>query len=567
MSRQNVLNFVRHALLALRAHLPPHPPRVLEFGSYQVEDQPTARAVAMEVLPDCEYIGADARPGPGVDVVHDMEEPELATAGSRGPLNADVVLCLDTLEHVKHPWRAMRTLVASMVKRRGWLIVAVPFMFRIHDYPSDYWRFTPEGLRLLLCDALSEAGDDGETVPLILTDPAAGVVPRAVVAVVHWCRDLVNSHMGLLDAPWRTDEAGGNQHTVALAFDTQAQADAFLAQVQPWLGGGVRAPVGAVESGQTTEHEEHHGLPVSRQQLDLRLDHQDVHAQPVADGDLPERVHHPEVVGAGVRDGAGRERHSGARVGGHADLRPDGDPLALDPGRPGAQQQLAPAEAALPDPLMREYERLCRLPSDINEHLPILRQLASSATQVVELGMRTGVSTVALLAGHPRRLLSVDVDERAIDATCDRLGGLVDGFWNNVRLGRPLRADDEPPEHLARRYDCGRGPCPLPTGRMIELVRGSSLEVELRTCDLLFIDTLHTRDQLEAELQRWSDSVRKLIVLHDTVTYGRRGEDGREPGLLAAVAFWLRQGKGQKKWRLRQHYLNNNGLMVLERYA
>lgn len=558
MSRQNVLNFVRHALLALRAHLPPHPPRVLEFGSYQVEDQPTARAVAMEVLPDCEYIGVDARPGPGVDVVHDMEEPELAAAGSRGPLNADVVLCLDTLEHVKHPWRAMRTLVASMAKRRGWLIVAVPFMFRIHDYPSDYWRFTPEGLRLLLGDALSEAGDDGETVPLILTDPAAGVVPRAVVAVAYWRRDLANSHMGLLDAPWRTDEAGGNQHTVALAFDTQAQADAFLARVQPWLGGGVPAPAGAVESGQTTEHEEHHGLPVSRQRPDLRLDHQDVHAQPVADGDLPERVHHPEGVGAGVRDGAGRERHSGARVGGHADLRPDGDPLALDPGRPGAEQQLA-AEPAAAQPLAAldaEYERLCAVPSDINEHLPTLRALASEpgVEVVVELGMRTGVSTVALACGaldggQRADFRSYDIDPQAVRATFDRLVVAAHPHVGHSSLGSGV---------IARLWGAWGE---------IQLVHGSSLEVEPVPCDLLFVDTLHTRDQLEDELQRWSDSVRKLIVLHDTVTFGRRGEDGREPGLLAAVAFWLRQGKGQKKWRLRQHYLNNNGLMVLERYA
>ena len=46
-----------------------------------------------------------------------------------------------------------------------------------------------------------------------------------------------------------------------------------------------------------------------------------------------------------------------------------------------------------------EYERLCATPSDIYEHLPTFVQLVldRDAKVVVELGTRTGVSTVAWL--------------------------------------------------------------------------------------------------------------------------------------------------------------------------
>ena len=45
------------------------------------------------------------------------------------------------------------------------------------------------------------------------------------------------------------------------------------------------------------------------------------------------------------------------------------------------------------------YKRLCEEPSDINEHLPILRQYASHCARVCELGVRGCVSAVALAQG------------------------------------------------------------------------------------------------------------------------------------------------------------------------
>ena len=61
----------------------------------------------------------------------------------------DVVICEQVLEHVDNPSTAVATL-ASLCRPGGRVIVSTPFMLRIHPAPADNWRFTPNGLRLLL---------------------------------------------------------------------------------------------------------------------------------------------------------------------------------------------------------------------------------------------------------------------------------------------------------------------------------------------------------------------------------------------------------------------------------
>lgn len=61
----------------------------------------------------------------------------------------DVVICEQVLEHVVDPWRAARTLRA-LAGDHGTVIVSTPFLIRVHEVPADYWRFTEDGLRVLL---------------------------------------------------------------------------------------------------------------------------------------------------------------------------------------------------------------------------------------------------------------------------------------------------------------------------------------------------------------------------------------------------------------------------------
>jgi len=61
----------------------------------------------------------------------------------------DLVICEQVLEHVPDPCAAAATL-AALCRPGGRLLVSTPFLLRIHDHPGDYWRFTPDGLRILL---------------------------------------------------------------------------------------------------------------------------------------------------------------------------------------------------------------------------------------------------------------------------------------------------------------------------------------------------------------------------------------------------------------------------------
>ncbi len=112
-----------------------------EFGAYQVKE--VAEENLRPIFPDIEYIGTDMRAGPGVDIVlnlHDIDLPDDS---------AECVLCLETLEHVEYPRRALSE-IYRILSPTGIAIISSQFYFPIHNYPNDYWRFTPEGFRSLL---------------------------------------------------------------------------------------------------------------------------------------------------------------------------------------------------------------------------------------------------------------------------------------------------------------------------------------------------------------------------------------------------------------------------------
>ena len=95
----------------------------------------------------------------------------------------------------------------------------------------------------------------------------------------------------------------------------------------------------------------------------------------------------------------------------------------------------------------------------------------------------------------------------------------------------------------------------------VEFLLGSSLTSDIPECDLLFIDSRHTADQLWQELTLHCDEVRRWIGLHDTETFGATGEDGG-PGLLAALERFLRR---HPEWAPVFHSTRNHGFTVLGR--
>jgi SAM-dependent methyltransferase len=120
------------------------PGPILEVGSYLVDGQEEI-ADLRSLFPGRDYLGIDIRPGPGVDRVADVEALPLAD-GSVG-----TVIAMNTFEHVARFWRGFAE-VRRVLRPDGALLVSCPFYFHIHSFPSDYWRFTPQALHVLLED-------------------------------------------------------------------------------------------------------------------------------------------------------------------------------------------------------------------------------------------------------------------------------------------------------------------------------------------------------------------------------------------------------------------------------
>lgn len=132
---------IKHFVRLCSEELPILDP-IYEFGSFQVPSQEIF-ADLRPFFPGHTYIGCDMRQGPGVDQIlnlHDIDLPD-ETAGS--------ILSLDTLEHVEYPRKAMEECY-RILKPNGVCVISSVLDFPIHDYPSDYWRFTPEGFKSLL---------------------------------------------------------------------------------------------------------------------------------------------------------------------------------------------------------------------------------------------------------------------------------------------------------------------------------------------------------------------------------------------------------------------------------
>ena len=115
---------------------------IYEFGAFQVSGQ-EGFADLRSIFPGQTYIGADIRPGPGVDVILDLHDIDLPAE------SVGTVLILDTIEHVEFPRKSIHN-AHKILKPNGALIITSVMNFPIHDYPHDYWRFTPEGFRSLM---------------------------------------------------------------------------------------------------------------------------------------------------------------------------------------------------------------------------------------------------------------------------------------------------------------------------------------------------------------------------------------------------------------------------------
>ena len=154
--------------------------------------------------------------------------------------------------------------------------------------------------------------------------------------------------------------------------------------------------------------------------------------------------------------------------------------------------------------LEAEYLRVSGTPSDIQGHLPrfVAMVEALNATHVIELGTRTGVSTIAWLYALEGRghLTSVDIDPAP----------------------------------------------PIGTWPHWTFIQGDDLTVveQLEPGDIVFIDTSHLYEHTCAELEAYLPLAKQLIVCHDTQLRRPEGSPSRPlfPVRTAIREFVARHG-------------------------
>lgn len=160
-------------------------------------------------------------------------------------------------------------------------------------------------------------------------------------------------------------------------------------------------------------------------------------------------------------------------------------------------------------------------PTDIHEHLQILYMLTVELNlpNILELGTRTGESTVALLLAAKElngRVTSVDID--SCSEAKEKVKKLdLESYW------KFLQTDD--------------------------------LKLEWNVpIDHLFIDTSHTYEHTIIELEKFEPFVKKggLITLHDIVSY---------PPVLKAITDFLSKRDDIKFYK----FFHNNGLGILRK--
>lgn len=118
---------------------------VLEIGSYNVNG--TVRPF-IEAVGVTQYVATDFRAGPGVD--HIINCCELSKHWFEGTF--DLTISCEVLEHVDD-WKKSINEMKFVTKPGGYILLTTRSDgFPLHDYPSDYWRFSVENMREIFSD-------------------------------------------------------------------------------------------------------------------------------------------------------------------------------------------------------------------------------------------------------------------------------------------------------------------------------------------------------------------------------------------------------------------------------
>ncbi|HQQ63874.1 MAG TPA: class I SAM-dependent methyltransferase [Pseudomonadales bacterium] len=124
----------------LEKYVPSTRGAVLEVGSKDYGSTSSFR----NVYHSNEYIGVDMADGKGVDAVVDLVEG----TGSLPLGHFDLIICCSVMEHVHKPWVFAENL-GKLTRTGGQIYISVPWVWRYHAYPDDYFRYSHRGVMTL----------------------------------------------------------------------------------------------------------------------------------------------------------------------------------------------------------------------------------------------------------------------------------------------------------------------------------------------------------------------------------------------------------------------------------
>ena len=123
---------------------------VLEVGG-RIHDPAAAWYLNNRYLAKGTWTVVDMQAGDNVDLVADVSHSkDWWVMGVDEPFTG--IVCSEVLEHCARPWVVLSNLSQALAPG-GYIVITVPFGFHRHAYPNDYYRFTAEGLGVILADA------------------------------------------------------------------------------------------------------------------------------------------------------------------------------------------------------------------------------------------------------------------------------------------------------------------------------------------------------------------------------------------------------------------------------
>jgi GT2 family glycosyltransferase len=173
-----------------------------------------------------------------------------------------------------------------------------------------------------------------------------------------------------------------------------------------------------------------------------------------------------------------------------------------------------------------ELELLCLnlLTKDIplKEYMPIIKQYLDDIDDAVVFGVKNGESTIIMLSSNIKKLTT----------------------------------------YGSKRFKLAHSLKELATETDFNYIRQNTLEANINEVDLLFLDSYRSYDWIKSELAKHADKAKKYIFIHGTKLFDKIGEDGRRPGITAAIDEFINT---KDSWAIEKKYDAANGLTILKR--